>query len=274
MADGEKETPFSKLLDAIQEAKEDLTKHIDKKTADIQTTLTKIESSLSTLSEQVEEIETRFSAIPLFDELRQISVYEAEPCEDNKVLKFVIMSVSCRAEVDVRVTIPSCFSLDPEEQSQFYDSWAENYEQVSLKEPVSAQDQPLISYRGPHLAVDFLSENFSGSPEEARVLDVSCGTGWVAKLMVELGFRHIVGVDGSKNMLERAAKTALYQDLKLALLGPEPLPAHTDTFDVVITVSGLDAGYVPVSVVRELCLVAKPGNQLQISRCTILVPVL
>lgn len=62
MADGEKETSFSKLLDAIQETKEDLTKHIDKKTADIQTTLTKIESSLSTLSEQVEEIETRVSA--------------------------------------------------------------------------------------------------------------------------------------------------------------------------------------------------------------------
>jgi len=62
MADGETETPFSKLLDAIQETKEDLTKHIDKKTADIQTTLTKIESSLSTLSEQVEEIQTRVSA--------------------------------------------------------------------------------------------------------------------------------------------------------------------------------------------------------------------
>ncbi|XP_049895612.1 methyltransferase-like protein 27 [Epinephelus moara] len=84
--------------------------------------------------------------------------------------------------------------------------------------------------------------------------------------MVELGFRHIVGVDGSKNMLERAAKTGVYQDLKLALLGPEPLPAHTDMFDVVITVSGLDAGYVPVSVVRELCLAAKPGGFVCMSR--------
>lgn len=62
MADGEKETSFSKLLDAIQETKEDLTKHIDKETADIQTTLTKIESSLSTLAEQVDEIQTRVSA--------------------------------------------------------------------------------------------------------------------------------------------------------------------------------------------------------------------
>lgn len=62
MTDGEKETSFSKLLDAIQETKDDLTKHIDQKTADIQTTLMKMESSLSALSEQVVEIETRVSA--------------------------------------------------------------------------------------------------------------------------------------------------------------------------------------------------------------------
>ena len=124
-----------------------------------------------------------------------------------------------------------------------------------------------MSYRAPHLAVDFLSENFTGSPGDVLVLDVACGTGWVAKLvrfwwqnsfkgtvlriwtcvvlkshqvlmlvilllwvqMFELGFRHFVGVDGSKGMLEQAAETGLYQDLKLALLGTDPLPAQTGT---------------------------------------------
>lgn len=47
--------------------------------------------------------------------------------------------------------------------------------------------------------------------------------------MVELGFRHFVGVDGSKGMLERAAETGLYQDLRLAVLGPQPLPAQAGT---------------------------------------------
>ncbi len=50
------------VLTAIQESKEDLLKHIDKKTADIQTSLTKIETSLSTLSEQVQELETCMGA--------------------------------------------------------------------------------------------------------------------------------------------------------------------------------------------------------------------
>ncbi|XP_037639629.1 methyltransferase-like protein 27 isoform X4 [Sebastes umbrosus] len=119
------------------------------------------------------------------------------------------MSDSVRTEDDVRVAFQSCKSPDAKDQVQFYDSWAENYE----------KDVTLLSYRAPYLAVDFLSDNFSGSPEEARVLDVACGSGWVAKLMVELGFMHFVGVDSSKGMLEQAAKTSLYQDLKLALLG-------------------------------------------------------
>ena len=32
-------------------------------------------------------------------------------------------------------------------------------------------------------------------------------------------------------------------------------------FDVVIMVGGLDAGFAPVGVVRELCHAAKPGNR-------------
>uniref|UniRef100_A0A4W6DRY9 Methyltransferase domain-containing protein n=1 Tax=Lates calcarifer TaxID=8187 RepID=A0A4W6DRY9_LATCA len=84
--------------------------------------------------------------------------------------------------------------------------------------------------------------------------------------MAELGFRHFVGVDGSKGMLELAAKTGLYQDLRLALLGTQPLPAQTGSFDVVIIIGALRDGFVPVSVVRELCDAAKPGGYICMSR--------
>ncbi|XP_049439799.1 methyltransferase-like protein 27 [Epinephelus fuscoguttatus] len=166
------------------------------------------------------------------------------------------MLVPCRTQTDARVAFQSCKSSDPKDQAEFYDKWVENYE----------KDATLLSYRAPQLAVDFLSENFSGSPEEARVLDVACGSGLVTKLMAERGFRHFMGVDGSKGMLEQAAKTGLYEDLKLALLGPEPLPAPTDTFDVVIVAGGMDAGFIPVSVVRQFCDAATPGGFVCISR--------
>uniref|UniRef100_A0A8C4H978 Methyltransferase domain-containing protein n=1 Tax=Dicentrarchus labrax TaxID=13489 RepID=A0A8C4H978_DICLA len=152
----------------------------------------------------------------------------------------------------VKSVILSCKGFDSQQTAKFYDSWAQTYE----------QDVKIINYRASELGVDFLNSHFSGNREEVQVLDVACGSGMVAKLMVELGFRHFVGVDGSKGMLEQAAKTGLYQDLRLALLGTQPLPAQTDTFDVVIIVGALDAGFVPVGVVRELCHAAKPGKQL------------
>ncbi|TKS82765.1 Methyltransferase-like protein 27 [Collichthys lucidus] len=166
------------------------------------------------------------------------------------------MSDSSRTADDARAAFQSCKSRDPKDQVQFYDSWAENYE----------EDHTLMSYRAPDLAVNFLSDHFSGNPEDALVLDVACGSGWVARVMVKLGFRLFVGVDGSKGMLEQAAQTGLYQDLKLALLGPEPLPAPPDTFDVVIMVGALDDGFAPVSVVRELCHAAKPGGLVCMAR--------
>uniref|UniRef100_A0A4W6DUY3 Methyltransferase domain-containing protein n=1 Tax=Lates calcarifer TaxID=8187 RepID=A0A4W6DUY3_LATCA len=143
-----------------------------------------------------------------------------------------------RTAEEARVAFQSCKSSDPRDRVQFYDSWAQNYE----------KDHNLMSYRSPHLAVNFLSENFSGSRGEAQVLDVACGTGWVAKLMAELGFRHFVGVDGSKGMLELAAETGLYQDLRLVCLMWWSLPV---LWMLV---------FVPVSVVREMCHAAKPGG--------------
>lgn len=47
--------------------------------------------------------------------------------------------------------------------------------------------------------------------------------------MLELGFKHFVGVDGSQGMLDQAAKTGIYEELRLALLGAEPLPAKIGT---------------------------------------------
>ncbi|XP_028437472.1 methyltransferase-like protein 27 isoform X1 [Perca flavescens] len=157
---------------------------------------------------------------------------------------------------DVKTFLKPYIDVDPQQRMKLYDQWAEMYE----------QDCNLISYRAPNQTVDFLNANFSGSREEVLVLDVACGSGWVAKLMAELGFRNFVGVDGSKGMLEQAAKTGLYQDLRLALLGTEPLPAQTDGFDVVMIVGALRDGYVPVSVVRELCYAARPGGHICMSR--------
>ncbi|XP_008319895.1 methyltransferase-like protein 27 [Cynoglossus semilaevis] len=138
---------------------------------------------------------------------------------------------------------------------QFYDSWAENYD----------KDISLLRYRTHLSAIEFLTEHFSGSREEAVVLDVGCGTGLVAKLMNEEGFKHFTGVDGSQGMLDKAKERGLYHCLKKALLGSDLLPVEKNAFDVVIAAGSLGCNYIPVRGVGEFCQAAKPGGLVCIS---------
>lgn len=136
------------------------------------------------------------------------------------------------------------------EKVNFYNSWAENYD----------QDVAVLEYRAPTLAANCIASHFISGRDKAVVLDLACGTGLVAKQLKTHGFGHFVGIDGSKTMLEKANGSGLYQDLKLCLMGDDPLPVQTDMFDVVVIVGALSVGQVPVGVVRELCNSTKPGG--------------
>uniref|UniRef100_A0A3P8TM37 Methyltransferase like 27 n=1 Tax=Amphiprion percula TaxID=161767 RepID=A0A3P8TM37_AMPPE len=137
------------------------------------------------------------------------------------------------------------------EKVDFYNSWAENYD----------QDVAVLDYRAPCLAANSISSHFHGDREAAVLLDVACGTGLVAKQLKNHGFGHFVGIDGSEAMLEVARESGLYQDLKQVLLGEDPLPVQWENaFDVVVIVGALSVGQVPVCVVRDLCKSTKPGG--------------
>ncbi|KAF3839053.1 hypothetical protein F7725_017770 [Dissostichus mawsoni] len=143
------------------------------------------------------------------------------------------MSDCSRTLDDVKTLLRAFNDTDPQQTKKLYDSWAETYD----------QDLDLLNYRAPHLAVDFLDDNFPGAREEVQVLDVACGSGTGGKTgqcqraggsTLPQADRSLepalVGVDCSKGMLDQAAKTGRYQDLRLALLGSDPLPAQTGGF--------------------------------------------
>ncbi|TNN48301.1 Williams-Beuren syndrome chromosomal region 27 protein [Liparis tanakae] len=143
-------------------------------------------------------------------------------------------------------------SVTLEEKVDFYNSWAENYD----------QDVAVLDYRAPSLAANSISSHFSGDRGAAVVLDVACGTGLVARQMKKHGFGHFVGIDGSEAMLTLARESGLYQDLKQSMLGEEPLLDQKGLFDVVVLVGALSDGQVPVKVVRELCEATTPGGHV------------
>ncbi|NXH16678.1 MET27 protein, partial [Bucco capensis] len=138
------------------------------------------------------------------------------------------------------------------ERLRLYDVWAPRYE----------QDVEALEYRAPHLAAASLAFAFLEPPAGARLLDVACGTGLVARELHQRGFRCLHGVDGSEGMLERARSTGLYQQLWQCALGQEPLPVPAEHYDAVTVVGALGEGQVPSEAVPELLRVTKPGGFL------------
>jgi len=54
---------------------------------------------------------------------------------------------------------------------------------------------------------------------------MGCGTGLVGQYLKERGFKHVVGVDASKGMLEKAKEKESYESLQELFLGrPETFP--------------------------------------------------
>ncbi|XP_032563696.1 methyltransferase-like protein 27 [Chiroxiphia lanceolata] len=138
------------------------------------------------------------------------------------------------------------------ERLRLYDGWATDYD----------QDVAALEYRAPHLAAASLAFAFPAAPAGARLLDVACGTGLVARELHRRGFRCLHGVDGSAGMLERARSTGLYQELWQCVLGREPLPGPAEQYDAVTVVGALGEGQVPTTVLPELLRVTKPGGFL------------
>ncbi|XP_068176200.1 methyltransferase-like protein 27 [Antennarius striatus] len=166
--------------------------------------------------------------------------------------------MATRTIKDVRNTMKYLREHDPEGLTAIekYDKWAATYK----------SDLELMEYQSPKLAADIIASNFNGQPEDALVLDVACGPGQLPKWMNKHGFKHFVGIDGSKEMIKLATETGLYKELKEILLGPNPLPFKAGMFDVVVILGALEPTYVPFSILTEMCQVTKPGGLICVSK--------
>jgi predicted TPR repeat methyltransferase len=93
-----------------------------------------------------------------------------------------------------------------------------------------------------------------------EVLDAGCGTGWVGPLVRPMA-RHLVGVDLSKSMVEKARARAVYDELVVEELS-QFMRSRPNTFDVVASADTLvyfGALEEPLGAARQ-CL--RPGGIL------------
>lgn len=108
-----------------------------------------------------------------------------------------------------------------------------------------------------HCLDRFLDRLLPPPPAGQRLLDVGCGTGYYLAWARARGFA-VTGLDGSADMLERAARLNPGVELKKADV--ESLPFEDASFDAVVCIEVLR--YLPDSrrCVEEMLRVLRPGG--------------
>ena len=136
---------------------------------------------------------------------------------------------------------------DSQEATELYDFWAEDYEQSVLS----------WGYTTPAVACWFLGRYVE--PEDGPILDAGAGTGLMGEILAPLGYRDLVGIDISRNMLEFASKKGVYKDLRQMELGGQ-LDLPSDAFSAAIVTGVFAAGHAPPESFEELIRATKPGG--------------
>jgi len=137
-----------------------------------------------------------------------------------------------------------------EENRKLYDEWAPKYE----------ADTRSWGYNMPEKVAEAVKEAVQdGAVEGLEVLDAGMGDGLSGKAMSEAGFKSLVGMDLSPELVKLARKAGIYKQADVADLS-KPLTYSDNAFDVVICVGVLTYLEPESGVLTEFCRVAKPGG--------------
>ena len=136
---------------------------------------------------------------------------------------------------------------DGQEAAELYDSWAEDYERR-----VSSW-----GYITPAVAAWFLGRYVA--PEDGTVLDAGAGTGLMGLVLAPLGYRDLIGIDVSGDMLEYAREKGVYRELRHMELGGR-LDLPSDAFAAVVAAGVFAAGHAPPESFEDLIRVTKRGG--------------
>ena len=142
---------------------------------------------------------------------------------------------------------------NPDDLAAAYSDWAGNYDADLVGE---------MGYQAPRAAAELLHASLA-SPG-AHILDAGCGTGLVGEELCRLGYRRLVGLDYSADMLQHARAKNVYEELLQGDL-TKTLALKADQFDATICVGTFTLGHVGPSAIAELVRVTKPSGLICIS---------
>jgi predicted TPR repeat methyltransferase len=136
---------------------------------------------------------------------------------------------------------------DGQEAAELYDSWAEDYERR-----VSSW-----GYITPAVVAWYLGRYVA--PEDGTLLDAGAGTGLMGLVLAPLGYRDLIGIDVSRDMLEYAREKGVYRELRQMELGGR-LDLPSDAFAAVVAAGVFAAGHASPESFEDLIRVTKRGG--------------
>ncbi len=136
---------------------------------------------------------------------------------------------------------------DSDSVADYYDNWAENYDQTLRQ----------WQYEAPEQVAERLRAELA---PEAVILDAGCGTGLSGRALAAAGFTTIDGMDVSARSLELAREHDVYRDLAHVDMQDLPLPYADEAYDGLVCVGVMT--YLPESdaILREFSRILKPGG--------------
>jgi SAM-dependent methyltransferase len=132
---------------------------------------------------------------------------------------------------------------------EIYAGWAEDYERRILGN----------GYSTPAVAAGFFGRYVK--PEDGTVLDAGAGSGLMGAVLTPLGYKDLVGIDVSPDMLELARRKGVYKDLREMELGGQ-LDFPDEAFGAVVSTGVFAAGHAPPESFEDLLRVTQPGGHM------------
>ena len=123
----------------------------------------------------------------------------------------------------------------------FYAKWAEQYDRRMLDE---------LEYCSPRLIAEKLRRHLPD--QNARILDIGCGTGLTALGLAKAGYNDLHGLDLSAEMIEVARQREIYNALQVGDV-TQPLAYADRQFAGIISSGTFTHGHVDPAPLDEIC---------------------
>ena len=149
---------------------------------------------------------------------------------------------------DLETWLERVYQADGEHEKldALYDQWAGDYDQQ-----LWASGNPYIA-----IATGLVGRHVRGY--DARILDAGCGTGNMAQLLHQMGYRNIDGLDPSSGMLAIAQKKEVYQQLHQLYLDSR-IELPDASYDAVVAAGVLTHGHAPPESLDGILQIARQG---------------